>query len=70
MLTETLWEALDAIVDLPLYLLTIIGVILVGAHCIDLGDRFASFIDVSPVVNCADEVVNDLKKLSRVSTEV
>ena len=70
MLTETLGEALDTIVDLPFNLLTVIGVFLILGQRINLGNRFSSFIDVSSVVNRADEVVDNLKKLGRIPAEV
>ena len=70
MLTETLGEALDTIVDLPFNLLTVIGVFLILGQRINLGNRFSSFVDVSSVVNRADEVVDYLKQLGRVPAEV
>ena len=70
MLTKTLGEALDTIIDFPFDLLTVIGAILILGQRINLGNRFASFINVSSVVNCSDKVVDDLKKLGRVPAEV
>ena len=70
MLTETLGEALDTIIDFPFDLLTVIGVFLILGQRINLGNRFSSFVDVSSVVNRADEVVDYLKQLGRVPAEV
>lgn len=70
MLTKTLGEALDTIIDFPFDLLTVIGVFLILGQRINLGNRFSSFVDVSSVVNRADEVVDYLKQLGRVPAEV
>ena len=71
MLTETFREALDSEIDFPFDLLAIVAAYLsFRVKPLTLVDRLAHFIDVRAIVDCADEVVNDLKKPRRVLAKI